>query len=105
MIRVAELFAGVGGFRLGLEGYGKPGDRFHMPSAGDFETVWANQWEPPGSDGRQFAWKCYEERFGKGSCVNEDIERVLDQYEAGERAIPDFDMLVGGQSRTRKGVK
>ena len=95
-MRVAEMFAGVGGFRLGLEGYGEPGDAFYMPPAGDFETVWANQWEPPGTEGKQFAWKCYEERFGAGSCVNEDIEAVLDQYEAGEREIPDFDMLVGG---------
>ena len=96
MIRVAEMFAGVGGFRLGLEGYGKPGDAFYMPPAGDFKTVWANQWEPPGTTARQFAWKCYEERFGAGSCVNEDIEAVLDKFEAGECEIPDFDMLVGG---------
>lgn len=95
-MRVAEMFAGVGGFRIGLEGYGKPGDALYMPPAGDFETVWANQWEPPGTEARQFAWRCYEERFGAGSCVNEDIEAVLDQYEAGEREIPDFDLLVGG---------
>ena len=96
MIRVAEMFAGVGGFRLALEGYGKPGDEMHMPSAGDYKTVWANQWEPPGTKSKQFAWECYERRFGEGSCVNEDIEKVLDEYEAGEREIPDFDMLVGG---------
>ena len=96
MIRVAELFAGVGGFRLGLEGYGKDGDALYKPPAGDFETVWANQWEPPGTDGKQFAWRCYESRFGAGSCVNEDIERVLDEHEAGKIEIPDFDLLVGG---------
>ena len=96
MIRVAEMFAGVGGFRLGLEGYGKPGDKLYKPSAGDFKTVWANQWEPPGTPARQFAWKCYESRFGEGSCINEDIEKVLDDYEAGKCDIPDFDMLVGG---------
>ena len=96
MIRVAEMFAGVGGFRLGLEGYGKPGDAFYMPPAGDFKTIWANQWEPPGTECRQFAWRCYDRRFGTGSCVNEDIEAVLDAYEAGETEIPDFDMLVGG---------
>lgn len=95
MIRVAEMFAGVGGFRLALEGYGKPGDAFYMPPAGDFVTVWANQWEP-GSKSRQFAWKCYESHFGKGSCVNRDIEEVLDDFEAGKIEIPDFDMLVGG---------
>ena len=96
MIRVAEMFAGVGGFRLGLEGYGRPGDDMYMPPAGDYTTVWANQWEPPGTESRQFAWKCYEERFGAGSCVNEDIDKVLDRYEAGETEIPDFDLLVGG---------
>lgn len=95
MIRVAEMFAGVGGFRLALDGYGKPGDAFYMPPAGDFVTVWANQWEP-GTDSRQFAWRCYESRFGEGSCVNLDIEMALDEYEAGERDIPDFDLLVGG---------
>ena len=96
-IKVAELFAGVGGFRLALDGY-HDDDRpeFDMPAAGPFKTVWANQWEPPGTESKQFAWRCYEERFGAGSCVNEDINKVLDEYEAGTRVIPDFDMLVGG---------
>ena len=35
MIKVCELFAGVGGFRLGLE-----------KSSNDYKFVWANQWEP-----------------------------------------------------------
>jgi len=96
MIRVAEMFAGVGGFRVGLEGYGNPGDALYMPPAGDFRTVWANQWEPPGTEGRQFAWRCYESRFGAGSCVNRNIEDVLDDFEAGICEIPDFDLLVGG---------
>lgn len=96
-IRVAELFAGVGGFRLGLDGYRDP-ERpdLDMPAAGPFKTVWANQWEPPGTESKQFAWRCYETRFGAGSCVNEGINKVLDEYEAGTRDIPDFDMLVGG---------
>lgn len=96
-IKVAELFAGVGGFRLALDGYeSKEHPEFNMEPAGPFETVWANQWEPPGTDARQFAWRCYEERFGEGSCINEDINKVLDDYEAGKIDIPDFDMLVGG---------
>lgn len=96
-IRVAELFAGVGGFRLGLEGYAdarRPD--FGREPAGPFRTVWANQWEPPGSAAKQFAWRCYEERFGEGSCVNDDINQVLDAYEAGIATIPDVDMVVGG---------
>ena len=97
MIRVAELFAGVGGFRLGLEGYDDVRHpEFHMDPAGPFHTVWANQWEPDGRPERQFAWECYEDRFGKGSCVNEDITAVLDKVETGEARIPEFDMLVGG---------
>ena len=97
IIRVAELFAGVGGFRLGLEGYHNPEHpEFEMPAAGPFKTVWANQWEPPGNETKQFAWCCYEERFGKGTCVNEDINKVLDAYEKGEIDIPDVDMVVGG---------
>lgn len=97
VIRIAELFAGVGGFRLGLEGYDDPRyPEFALPAAGPFVTVWANQWEPQGSPRRQFAARCYEERFGKGSVVNEDIARVLDEYEAGRIDIPDVDMVVGG---------
>lgn len=95
-IKVAEMFAGVGGFRLALDGYGKLGDEFFCEAAGPFQTVWANQWEPDGKIAKQFAWRCYEAHFGEGSCVNEDINKVLDEYEAGTRDIPDFDMLVGG---------
>lgn len=95
-IKVAEMFAGVGGFRLALDGYGAPGDEFYCEPAGPFQTVWANQWEPDGSSAKQFAWRCYESHFGEGSCVNEDVNKVLDDAEAGKLVIPDFDMLVGG---------
>lgn len=96
-IRVAELFAGVGGFRLGLEGYhDSEYPEFDMPAAGPFRTVWADNWEPDGRASKQFAWHCYERRFGAGSCVNEDIAVVVDQVRNGERELPEFDMLVGG---------
>lgn len=96
-IKVAELFAGVGGFRLGLEGYGNPlQPQFDMPAAGPFKTIWANQWEPPGTESKQFAARCYVARFGDGELVNDDINMVLDEYAAGERDIPDVDMVVGG---------
>lgn len=96
-IKVAELFAGVGGFRLGLDGYHDPAHpEFDMPSAGPFKTIWANQWEPPGTPGRQFAARCYESHFGEDSVVNEDINQVLDQVEAGEMELPTVDMVVGG---------
>ena len=45
-IRVVELFAGVGGFRLGLE-----------QASGQFHVVYANQWEPSMSE--QYAFNCY----------------------------------------------
>lgn len=94
---MAELFAGVGGFRLALDGYHD--SRFpnlDSPSAGPFRTIWANQWEPPGTPTKQFAWTCYEHRFGEGSCLNRDISLVLDDAEAGIASIPDVDMVVGG---------
>ncbi|MDO8880545.1 MAG: DNA (cytosine-5-)-methyltransferase [Coriobacteriia bacterium] len=98
-IRVIELFAGVGGFRLGLEGH--PDKKWKMRGAGGFETVWANQWEPPGTKSRQFAFECYRERFQvegtiADSVVNDDLAVVLDRAEAGDYEIPGCDMIVGG---------
>ena len=95
-IRVAELFAGVGGFRLGLDGYDSPdAPSMSMPPAGPFETVWANQWEP-GNERKQFAARCYKKRFDDGTLVNEDINTVMDRAESGDIEIPDVDMVVGG---------
>jgi DNA (cytosine-5)-methyltransferase 1 len=79
--RVAELFAGVGGFRIGLERSG-------------FRVVWANQWEP--ATKAQHAFACYAAHFPDGQHVCEDIERVMDEAEAGRREIPEHDLLVGG---------
>jgi len=96
-ITVAELFAGVGGFRLGLEGYKDSSNKANnLLKAGTFKTIWANQWEPPGSPTRQFAANCYKTHFGNDSVVNEDINKVLNEYEQGLRDIPSVDMVVGG---------
>ncbi len=96
-IKVAELFAGVGGFRLGLEGcHDSARPNMDLPSAGPFKTIWANQWEPPGTESKQFAASCYKARFGEDSVVNEDIHEVIAQFGRGEREIPDVDMVVGG---------
>ena len=54
-IRVVELFAGVGGFRLGLEGEPKTG------SKDNFKVVWSNQWEP--STKKQHAAEIYVKRW------------------------------------------
>ena len=76
-VRVVELFAGVGGFRIGLERASKK-----------YKTVWSNQWEP--STKRQDASIIYVNRFGIEGHSNEDINTVLTEN------IPECDMLVGG---------
>ena len=47
-IRVVELFAGVGGFRLGLEGWQGKSASSHYTEAFEspYKVVWSNQWEP-----------------------------------------------------------
>lgn len=89
-IKVAELFAGVGGFRIGLEGWeGKSSiSGFQKSLKSPYRIVWSNQWEP--ATKTQHASIVYEERWGKEGHSNEDIASVnVDN-------IPDFDMLVGG---------
>lgn len=75
-LKVIELFAGVGGFRLGLE------------RAGCYEVVWSNQWEP--STKRQHASEVYGARFGSENHSNADITEVMTSK------IPDAEVLVGG---------
>ena len=74
-LRVVELFAGVGGFRLGLE-------------KSNYKVIWSNQWEP--STKTQHASKVYEARFGKENHSNQDISTVP------TNDIPDHDLLCGG---------
>ena len=76
-IRVVELFAGVGGFRIGLEG-----------ASDAYETIWNNQWEP--STVHQDASIVYQSRFGTKGHSNRDINLVP------TKDIPDHDLLVGG---------
>lgn len=76
--KVIELFAGVGGFRVGLE----------RADADFYKVVWANQWEP--ATKTQHAAMVYEKNFGEGSICNLDINTVP------VNKIPNHDMLVGG---------
>lgn len=94
-LRVAELFAGVGGFRLGLEGISarRSPDGRARKGAG-FEVVWSNQWEP--ATKAQHASDCYVSWFGEDGHSNEDIAVVVDELRAKSRTIPEFDVLVGG---------
>lgn len=82
-IRVVELFAGVGGFRLGLDAASNDKTKY--------ETVWASQWEP--STKKQDAAEIYIARFGKKGFSNENIEDVIEDH---FETIPNHDLLVGG---------
>ena len=96
-VSVVELFAGVGGFRIGLEG--PPDSRDNS----GFKVIWANQWEP--STKAQHAAEVYADRWslersnedefvfvGKDGdiLVNKDIAKI----DAAD--VPDHDLLCGG---------
>jgi DNA (cytosine-5)-methyltransferase 1 len=88
-IRIVELFAGVGGFRLGLEGgFGLKG-----ASGKDckYEVVWSSQWEPGSKI--QHASDIYVHKFGAKNHSCEDIQQVVEKK---FHEIEDHDLLVGG---------
>ena len=83
-IKVGELFAGVGGFRIGME-----------KASDNFKIVFANQWEP--NSKAQYAFKVYEKNFGENkSYINKDIANVNVELINNKNFIPDIDLLVGG---------
>lgn len=76
-----ELFAGVGGFRLGLE-------------RADWTVAWSNQWEP--GTRVQHASTCYRKHFASGEHVNRDIAEVVDAFRIGELKLPSHSLLTAG---------
>jgi DNA (cytosine-5)-methyltransferase 1 len=84
-LNVVELFAGVGGFRLGLEAV----------HSSPFEVTLSNQFEP--SRKKQHASEIYRAHWPEQAHINEDIFTVLES-EAGQQAVRDAkpDVVVGG---------
>ena len=80
---ISELFAGVGGFRLGFERLGT-----------DWETVWFNQFEP--GTKKQWAHECYVKHFGDCKDINGEYHTNEDICTVNKSTIPDHSLLVAG---------
>ena len=80
---VCELFAGVGGFRLGLE-------RLNT----GWKTSWFSQWEP--GKQKQWAHECYVAHFGDSKDLTGEYTTGIDIAEVNKKNIPDHTLLVGG---------
>lgn len=79
-MKVLELFAGVGGFRVGLENCDK----------NFFRTLWSNQWDPGRKS--QEAFQVYEYHFPESKNINISISDISD----GMFSEMDADLIVGG---------
>ena len=80
---ICELFAGVGGFRLGF-------DKLRS----GWETNWFSQWEPGART--QWAHDCYVQHFGDSPDVNGELHTGEDISTVDKKNIPDHTLLVGG---------
>lgn len=80
---ICELFAGVGGFRLGF-------DRLES----GWKTTWFSQWEPGART--QWAHNCYVQHFGDNPDLNNEFHTGEDISTMDKQAIPDHTLLVGG---------
>lgn len=81
--KMCELFAGVGGFRLGL-------DRLNS----GWETTWFSQWEPGAKT--QWAHNCYVSHFGDSKDLKGEYHTCDDISIVNKKDIPDHTLLVGG---------
>lgn len=89
-IKVAELFAGVGGFREAVE---------NSPLKNHFEVSWSNQWEPGESakhGDQQNANRVYIAKFRNHGHYTDDIHLITDSEKKLPKDIADIEMLVGG---------
>ena len=80
---ICELFAGVGGFRLGF-------DRLES----GWMTTWFSQWEPGAKT--QWAHDCYVQHFGDSPDLNNEFHTGEDISTMDKQVIPDHTLLVGG---------
>ena len=80
---ICELFAGVGGFRLGFERDNR-----------DWRTTWFSQWEPGKS--KQWAHDCYLAHFGPSFDLDGNLTTNIDIAQVDKAKIPDHNLLVGG---------
>jgi len=89
---VCELFAGVGGFRCGLNHIEKIEDTSKTEK---WKTVWFSQWEP--ADKKvQWAHECYVNRFGTCLDLNGNDTTNCDINAVDKNTVPNHSLLVGG---------
>lgn len=93
-LTVVELFAGVGGFRVGLNDIKSFDENDKAIENRNWKFVWANQFEP--STKAQPAYNCYCTRFGKEHTSNIDIQEEVAHLDEDADYIPNHNLLVGG---------
>lgn len=93
-LTVVELFAGVGGFRVGLNDIKSFDENDKAIENRNWKFVWANQFEP--STKAQPAYNCYCTRFGKEHTSNTDIQEEVAHLDEDADYIPKHSLLVGG---------